>query len=79
MGTMSMQLPDELMHRLDALASATGRSKATLASEAIRDFVERESWQMAETEQALREADAGDFASDGEVDAIAARWGRRAG
>lgn len=63
MGMMSMRLPDDLVAQLDALAVATGRSKSFLAGQAIRDFVERESWQIAEITQAIREADAGDFAT----------------
>lgn len=79
MAMMSMRLPDELTSQLDALATATGRSKSFLAGQAIRDFVERESWQIAEIMQAIGEADAGDFASDDEVNAISAKWRRNAG
>ena len=79
MGMMSMRLPDELTNQLDVLAKATGRSKSFLAGQAIRDFIERESWQIAEITQAIGEADAGDFASDDEVNAISAKWKRNAG
>jgi len=79
MGMMSMRLPDELTKQLDALATATGRTKSFLAGQAIRDFIERESWQIAEITQAICEADNGDFASDDEVNAISAKWRRNAG
>ncbi len=79
MGMMSMRLPDELSNQLDVLATATGRSKSFLAGQAIRDFIERESWQIAEITQAIGEADKGDFASDDEVNAINAKWRRNAG
>ena len=79
MGMMSMRLPDELSDQLDALAAATGRSKSFLAGQAIRDFIERESWQIAEITQAMQEADAGDFASDDELNAVSAKWRRSAG
>lgn len=79
MGMMSMRLPDELSDQLDALAAATGRSKSFLAGQAIRDFIERESWQIAEITQAIKEADAGDFASDDELNAISAKWNNNAG
>jgi RHH-type transcriptional regulator, rel operon repressor / antitoxin RelB len=79
MGMMSLRLADDLSSQLDALAEATGRTKSFLAGQAIRDFVERESWQIAETVQAIKEADAGDFASDEEVKAVAAKWKRNAG
>ena len=79
MGMMSMRLPDELSDQLDALAAATGRSKSFLAGQAIRDFIERESWQIAEISQAMQEADAGDFASDDELNAVSAKWNNNAG
>ena len=78
MAAMSMRLPDELATRLGALAEATGRTKSFLAIQAIQDFVDREAWQIAEIRQGLREADAGDFASDEETAALDAKWRRRA-
>lgn len=76
---MSMRLPDELTDQLDLLASATGRTKSFLAGQAIRDYIERESWQITEITQAISEADSGDFASDDEVNSISAKWMRNAG
>lgn len=73
-----MRLPDELTNQLDKLATATGRSKSYLAGQAIRDYIERESWQIAEITQAISEADNGDFASDDEVNSISAKWNRNA-
>jgi predicted transcriptional regulator len=74
-----MRLPDELSNQLNTLASATGRTKSFLAGQAIRDYIERESWQIDETTQAISEADAGEFASEEEVYAISAKWKRNAG
>jgi predicted transcriptional regulator len=56
MAMMSMRLPDDLSSQLDALANATGRSKSFLAGQTIRDYIERESWQIAEITQAIRSA-----------------------
>lgn len=79
MSMISMRLPDELSHQLNTLALATGRTKSFLAGQAIRDYIERESWQVAEITQAISEADAGDFASEEEVSAISEKWKRNAG
>lgn len=79
MSMISMRLPDELTNQLDVLAAATGRTKSFLAGQAIRDFIERESWQIAEITQAITEADKGEFASDEEVKLISAKWQRHAG
>ena len=72
--TMTLRLDDDIKTRLDVLAGATQRSKSFLAAEAIRDYVETNEWQIQETQRALVEADAGDFAGDGEVNALASKW-----
>ena len=72
--TMTVRLEDEVRDRLDQLAEATHRSKSFLAAEAIRAFVETNEWQIGEIRTALREADAGDFASDKDVAALSRKW-----
>ncbi|MGO4745942.1 CopG family ribbon-helix-helix protein [Serratia quinivorans] len=67
MSVMSVRLSEDLSEQLEALAKATGRTKSFLAGQAIRDFINREAWQIAETQQAIIEADRGDFASDDEM------------
>jgi len=69
MSVMSVRLSEDLSEQLEALAKATGRSKSFLAGQAIRDFINREAWQIAETQQAIIEADQGDFVSDDEMEA----------
>ena len=77
--TMTVRLEDEIKDRLDQLAEATQRSKSFLAAEAIRAFVETNEWQIGEIRAALREADAGDFASDKDVAALSRKWKVNAG
>jgi RHH-type transcriptional regulator, rel operon repressor / antitoxin RelB len=77
--TMTVRLVDEVKDRLDHLAQATQRSKSFLAAEAIRAFVESNEWQIVEVKAALREAYAGEFASDREVAALAKKWKVNAG
>lgn len=72
--TVTVRLEDDIKDRLDRLASSTQRSKSFLAAEAIRAFVENNEWQIAEIEAALAEADAGDFATDRDVEALASKW-----
>ena len=72
--TMTIPLKDEVRDRFDQLAEATRRSKSFLAAEAIRAFVETNEWQIGEIRAALREADAGDFASDKDVAALSRKW-----
>lgn len=73
--TMTIRLEDEVKNRLDVLAEATQRSKSFLAAEAIKAYVESNEWQIAEIQAALIEAEAGDFASDGDVADLAQKWG----
>ena len=77
--TMTIRLDDDVKDRLDRLAESTQRSKLFLAAEAIREFVENNEWQIAEIQAALKEADAGDFASDKDVAALADKWQVNAG
>lgn len=72
--TLSVRLEDEIKESLERLAASTQRSKSFLAAEAIRQFVESNEWQVAETQAALAEADAGDFATEAELAAFMARW-----
>ncbi len=72
--TMTVRLEDDVKHRLDALAHATRRSKSFLAAEAIRAYVDTNEWQVGEIQAALEEADAGDFAGDNDVAALARKW-----
>jgi predicted transcriptional regulator len=72
--TMTVRLEEDVKDRLDLLAEATQRSKSFLAAEAIREFIENNEWQIAEIKAAIKEADAGDFASDKEVAALSKKW-----
>ena len=72
--TMTIRLDDELRNRLQALAESTQRSKSFLAADAVREYLDNNAWQIDEIQAALKEADAGDFASQAEVAALANKW-----
>jgi len=76
---MTVRLEDDVKDRLDVLAEATQRSKSFLAAEAIRAYVENNEWQIGEIQAGLTEADAGDFASDKQIAALAKKWKVNAG
>jgi predicted transcriptional regulator len=71
---MTIRIEDDVKDRLDRLAESTQRSKSFLAAEAIREYIANNEWQVAEIQTALKEADAGDFASEKEVAALARKW-----
>jgi predicted transcriptional regulator len=74
MPVISLHLPDEIADALTDLAKATGRSKSSLANDALSEYLERETWKTAQIQQAIIEADAGDFASAAAVETITAKW-----
>lgn len=75
--TLSLRVPQNVLDQLALLADATGKSRNFIAVRAMRDFIEREAWQVAEIQQAIQEADAGDFATDEEVQDVFKKWGRK--
>lgn len=60
---LTLRIPEATKTKLDKLAQATHRSKSWLAEEAITRYLDLESWQVGEIEQAIEEADREDFAS----------------
>jgi RHH-type transcriptional regulator, rel operon repressor / antitoxin RelB len=76
---MTIRVDRKTKARLEKLARALDRSKSYLAAEAIRAYVDLNEWQIVEIKAALKEADAGDFASDREMERVMKKWGRGAG
>jgi len=52
---------------LDKLAEVTERDRSYLIKKAVADYIALHRWQIEEIEQAIKEADEGQFASDKEV------------
>jgi predicted transcriptional regulator len=75
---MTIRVDGRTKNRLEKLARATERTKSYLAAEAIRAYVDLNEWQIGEIKAALKEADAGDFASDAEVRRVRKKWRSRA-
>ncbi|MGJ4858302.1 CopG family ribbon-helix-helix protein [Labrys sp. KB_33_2] len=74
MSAFTVRLADETTDRLDRLAAKLDRSRSYVAARAIEDFVARESWQLAEIEAGLADANRGDFATDAEVETVLAKY-----
>ena len=58
---VTLRLEPGIRKRLDQLARATERSRAALAAEAVRQYVELNEWQIAAIEEGLRDAHSGQF------------------
>jgi predicted transcriptional regulator len=52
---------------LDALAAGINRDRSYVLNEAIEMYLEMHRWQIEEINRGVREADAGDFATEEEV------------
>lgn len=72
--TITIRIDDEVKKRLDRLSEATDRSRSFLAAEAVRNYVSDNEWQVNEVRDAIKEADAGDFAPDKDVAKMAKKW-----
>ena len=72
---LTIRISSNLKQSLEKLAKASGRTKSYLALDAIRSYLDQEAWQVAEIKKAIKEADAGDFATEAEVKRIFKKWG----
>lgn len=71
---LTVRVTDDMKDQMDVLAEATGRTRSWIAAEAIRQYMESESWQIGEIRNALVEADAGDFVEDEEMERVFNKW-----
>lgn len=71
---MTVELPVQLKNRLEELAKTTESSSTDLALDAITSYVDLQEWQIRRIENGLREADAGELATDEEVAAVFSKW-----
>jgi predicted transcriptional regulator len=68
--TFAIRMPASMKTELADLARSTGRNRNALAVEALSRFIDVERWQIADIKAGLDEADAGDFATADEMDAV---------
>lgn len=73
--TVTARIPQHMKGELDALVRSTGRNRNILVAEALRRFIDVQHWQIADIQEGLRAADAGDFATDEEMDELWAEFG----
>jgi len=71
---LTLRLERRTKARLDKLAKATERSRAFLAAEAVKQYLELNEWQIAAIREGLRDAEQGRFVSH---ERLKAKWERR--
>jgi RHH-type rel operon transcriptional repressor/antitoxin RelB len=74
---LTFRVDEQIKEDLESLAEATQRSKSFLASEALKDYLAREAWQVAHVKEGMRQADEGLTVPHEEVDAWMASMGTR--
>ena len=58
---VSLRLEPDIRKRLDALAVATERSRAAIAAEAVKQYIDLQEWQIAAIKKGVEQADRGEF------------------
>ncbi len=75
---LTLRLDAKLKKQLDRLSKSMNRSRSFVAAQAIHEYVSVNEWQINEIKKGLAEADAGDFATEEEVQQVMKKWTRRA-
>lgn len=75
---LTLRLDAKLKNKLDRLSKSMNRSRSFVAAQAIQEFVSVNEWQINEIKKGLAEADAGDFATEEQVQQVMKKWTRRA-
>lgn len=74
--TITFRLDTDKKEVLDAIAEVTNRDRSYVLNEAIDAYLGAHQWQIEHIKKGLRQAQAGQFASDREVARAFARWRR---
>jgi predicted transcriptional regulator len=74
---ISARIPEKLSHEIEALAESTRRSKAFLITEALEDYVKRQTWLVKRIDHAIRDADeSGEYVSEEDMSVWLKSWGK---
>ncbi len=68
--TISFRIAKENREKLDLIATSLHTDRSALIDEAIRAYLEFNTWFIEEVERGIKDADEGDFASTEEVEAV---------
>ena len=76
---LSTRIPSEISELLDQLSDSTGRTRSFLASEAIKNYLEIQSWQISGIKKALEKANKNDvtFVSHDKIKDWLTSWGTK--
>ena len=72
--TLTVRIDIRVKKRLDRLARITGRSRSSLAAEAIREYIDVNDWQVSAIKRAIASLDRGEWVSHDWVKKWVASW-----
>lgn len=73
--TITATVDLETFNNLSLLAETVSCSKSILAAEAIRIYIEDQTWQIEAIKKGLEQAEADAFASEENVKSVFSKWG----
>jgi predicted transcriptional regulator len=73
--TLTVRITDAKRKALDKVATALGTDRSGVVNTAIDQYLAHQAWELELIREGLRQADAGEFASEKEVRAAFDRFG----
>ena len=71
---VSLRFDPDIRKRLDALAVATERSRADIAAEAVKHYVDLQEWQIAAIKEGIEQANRSEFIDHNK---LKSKWEKR--
>jgi len=71
---VTVRLEQDTVKFLDDLGKSRDRDRSYLIKEALNSYISLHKWQLDEIKKAIAEADAGDFATEEEMEALFKKW-----
>ena len=72
--TVTFRIDSDLKDALDAIAQGMDRDRSYVLNEAVSAYLDTHRWQIDHIKEGMRQADAGEFATEAEVAAAFRRW-----
>ena len=75
MKATTIRINDDILGRVDGLATTLSRTRSWVINQAIERFLDYEEWFVQEVKDGLKEIERGDTATDDEVTVRFRKWG----
>ena len=72
--TFTVRVESTVLKRLEKLAKSTGRSRSSLAAEALSDYLDVKEWQVDGITEGVASLDRGETVSHAEVKQLVRSW-----